>query len=84
MKFGTWYTIQSQHCTTCSGECCSVYGMLFVDCVANLFPIDNMKMEDIMYECHYSMCMSPESMLYWLSIDTILVVFGKCVYYVRE
>ena len=71
-KIETWDTTQSQHHSTCLGECCSIYGILFVDCVAKIVSINNMKIEYIMYEYHNSKCTSPESML---NIDQALILY---------
>ena len=77
-------TIQCKQHSTCSGECCSVNGMLFVGCVTKYFPIDNIKMEDIMYDCDYSKHMNPESMS---NFDKALIVqwwFCANVYIMTE
>ena len=88
VKFGTWDTIQCQRRTTCLGECCSVYRLLFVDCVTNLFSNNYMKMEDIMYECHYLKHMKPESMLnfdralilQWWFCANVYVMSDHCIF----
>ena len=70
-KITPWDTIKYQYRSTCLGECCGIYGMVFVECVANIISTDNIQMEDIMYKCHYSKCMNPKSML---NIDRALIL----------
>ena len=37
----------------CRGECCSRYGMNFIECIAYTFNINSMAIYDIMHECHF-------------------------------
>ena len=54
--------MQCKRHSTCSGECCSVNGIILADCIVDVLSVDNIKMEDIMYDCDYAKNMNPDSM----------------------
>ena len=37
----------------CRGECCSRYGMNFIECITYTFNVNSMAIDDIMHECHF-------------------------------
>ena len=55
-------TMQRKRHNTCSGECCSVNGIILAYCIVDILPVDNIKIEDIMYDCDYAKNMNPDSM----------------------
>ena len=54
--------IKSKRRGICLGECCSVNGIILADCIVDIFPVDNIKIDDIMYECDYAKSLNPDTM----------------------
>ena len=69
----------------CKGECCSRYGINFIECITSTFNVNTIAIDDIMFECHfvegkYSETMTNKEkrfLLYWWFATNIYLVCGR-------
>ena len=69
----------------CREECCSRYGINFIECITHTFNVDSMAIDDIMHGCYfvegkYSETMTNKEkrfLLYWWFATNIYLVCGR-------